>query len=83
MEVSYPRAKTISWFRDFTGFSSTQPNLFGTKCFVVVVSLALVLAIYHVHVFSGKAKLNAKFFLKLYIVQIGVLAPWHISFPVV
>jgi hypothetical protein len=33
MEACYPCAKIISWLRDFMGFTSSLPNLFGTKGF--------------------------------------------------
>ena len=37
MEVSYPRARTMSWFRDLMVLALAYPNLFGTKDLVVVV----------------------------------------------
>jgi hypothetical protein len=37
--VCYPCARTMSWLRDFMGFTSSLPNLFGTKGFVVVYNV--------------------------------------------
>jgi hypothetical protein len=35
--VCYPCARIMSWLRDFMGFTSSLPNLFVTKGFIIVV----------------------------------------------
>jgi hypothetical protein len=37
LDLRDPYAKTMSWLKDLMGFTSSLPNLFGTKGFVVVL----------------------------------------------
>jgi hypothetical protein len=48
VEVCYPCARTMSWLRDRMGFSSSLPNLFRNKDFVVAVVVEIFLmCIFH------------------------------------
>jgi hypothetical protein len=65
MKACYPCARTMSWLRDFMSLTSSLPNLFGTKSFVVVY-------IMHIVVFRSKCKVVIALISKAVILSIKI-----------